>query len=185
MRSRRRVANFFIKGCGLRKLKGGKLQRFIRAVLDEIDLQHVRDAYPCSSFRDRAGMYRAIHESYIDGNAVDYLEFGVFQGDSMRQWASLNKHKDSRFFGFDSFEGLPDDWRARQGKGHFDVGGVEPRIDDPRIKFVKGWFENTIPQFAREFSTKNRFSCTLTLIFMAPPCSRWSISLLLCPKELS
>jgi Macrocin-O-methyltransferase (TylF) len=156
MRSRRRIANFFIKGCRLRKFHDSKLQRFIRAVLDEIDLQHIRDVYPCSSFRGRAEMYRSLHELFINGDAVDYLEFGVFQGDSMRQWASLNKHKDSRFFGFDSFEGLPEDWRAGQGKGHFDVRGVVPRIDDPRVKFVKGWFEKTIPPFARDFSAKNR-----------------------------
>ena len=110
MRSRRRIANFLIKGCGLRKLHGSKPQRLIRTVLDEIDLQHLRDGNPCSSFSDRAEMYRYVHESCIRADAVDYLEFGVFQGESIRQWAGLNKHKDSRFFGFDSFEGLPEDW---------------------------------------------------------------------------
>jgi hypothetical protein len=178
MRSKRRIANFFIKGCGLRKLQGSELQRSIRAVLDEIDLQHLRDAYSCRSFGDRAEMYRAVHESSIRGDAVDYLEFGVYQGDSMRQWVSLNEHKDSRFFGFDSFEGLPEDWRAGQGKGHFDVRGVMPQIDDPRVKFVKGWFDNTIPPFARDFSTKNRLllhvdcdlygSAMLALVHFAP-----------------
>jgi len=140
----------------LRKLQGGKLQKFIRAVLDEIDLQHVRDAYPCRSFHDRAEMYRYVQESCINGEAIDYLEFGVYQGESVRQWLSLNQHKDSRFFGFDSFEGLPEDWRPGQAKGHFDVEGAIPRIDDPRVSFVKGWFENTIPPFVRGFSNKNR-----------------------------
>src|SRR5580693_7886503 len=87
MGARRHIANFFIKGCRLRKLQDGKLQRFIRTVLDEIDLQHVRDAYPCSSFSDRAEMFRHVQESYIKGEALDYLEFGVFQGESIRQWA--------------------------------------------------------------------------------------------------
>jgi O-methyltransferase len=87
---------------------------------------------------------------------MDYLEFGVFQGDSIKCWAGLNKHQDSRFFGFDSFEGLPVDWRNGRGKGYFDVGGKMPRIDDPRIKFIKGWFDNTVPPFARDFTRKNR-----------------------------
>ncbi|MFZ1135701.1 MAG: TylF/MycF/NovP-related O-methyltransferase [Candidatus Korobacteraceae bacterium] len=156
MTIRRRFANFSIKSCGLRKLHDGKAQRLIRAVLDEIDLQHVRDTYPCGSFRDRAEMYQYVHESRIRGEAMDYLEFGVFQGDSMRQWVTLNKHKDSRFFGFDSFEGLPEDWRAGQARGHFDVGGAAPPIDDLRVKFVKGWFEDTIPPFVRDFTGKNR-----------------------------
>jgi O-methyltransferase len=156
MRLRRRVANCLIEGCGLRKLQGGKLQKSIRAVLDEIDLQCIRDSYPCRSFSDRAEMHRYVYESCVKGEAMDYLEFGVYQGDSMRQWVSLNQHKHSRFFGFDSFEGLPEDWRPGQGKGHFDAGGAMPRIDDQRVKFVKGWFEDTIPPFVRSFSPNNR-----------------------------
>lgn len=101
-------------------------------------------------------MYRYLHESCIVGEAIDFIEFGVFRGDSMREWVSLNKHSDSRFFGFDSFEGLPEDWRAGQGKRHFDVRGRVPRIDDPRVRFVQGWFEHTVPLFARDFRIKNR-----------------------------
>jgi O-methyltransferase len=185
MGARRHIANFFIKGCRLRKLQDGKLQRFIRTVLDEIDLQHVRDAYPCSSFSDRAEMFRHVQESYIKGEALDYLEFGVFQGESIRQWARLNTHEDSRFFGFDSFEGLPEDWRAGQGKGHFNVRGAIPQIDDRRVKFVKGWFENTIPPFARDFTTKNRLalhvdsdlysSAMLALVHFAPFMSKGTL----------
>jgi O-methyltransferase len=154
--SRRQIADFFIKGCGLRKLHAGKLQGLVRAVLDEVDFQHLRDAYPCSVFGDRGEMFHYVHDSFIKGEPVDYLEFGVFQGDSIRLWVNLNTHKDSRFFGFDSFEGLPVEWRAGQEKGHFDVHGLTPRIDDQRVNFVKGWFENTIPPFVRGFSRKSR-----------------------------
>src|ERR1700732_3758013 len=104
--ARWQIAHFFIKGCGLRKLHDSKLQRFVRAVLDEIDLQHVRDSYHCRSFADRAQMWRFMQNSYINDGAVDYLEFGVFEGESMKWWTGLNTHKGSRFFGFDSFEGL-------------------------------------------------------------------------------
>ena len=31
-----------------------------------------------------------------------------------------------------------------------------PWVDDGRVKLIKGWFEDTIPPFAREFSVKNR-----------------------------
>ena len=156
MSLRRRSADFFIKTCGLRKLYNSKLLTFIRAALDEIDLQHIRDTYPCRHFGNRTEMHKYVHEACINAEAIDYLEFGVFQGDSMRCWVSLNRHKDSRFFGFDSFEGLPEDWRTEQGRSHFDVGGAVPRMGDPRVRFVKGWFADTIPSFARDFSAKNR-----------------------------
>jgi len=40
------------------------------------------------------------------------LEFGVWQGESTRFFAGLNRSPSSRFYGFDSFEGLPEDWRG-------------------------------------------------------------------------
>ncbi len=101
-------------------------------------------------------MYRYLHSSRFNGDAMDYLEFGVFQGASMRHWLELNRHEASRFYGFDSFEGLPEDWRPGQGKGHFDAGGLAPGIDDPRVEFIKGWFQDTVPAFSRCFAAKNR-----------------------------
>jgi hypothetical protein len=185
MRLRRRSADFLIKDCGLGKLQNSKLQRLIRAVLDEIDLQHIRDSHPCHSSPDRTELYRYVHETYVKGDALDYLEFGVFKGDSIREWTSLNKHEGSRFFGFDSFEGLPETWRPGQEAGYFRVDGAVPRIDDPRVQFVKGWFEETIPHFAREFSTKNRLllhldadlygSTMLPLVYFAPFMSKGTL----------
>ncbi|MEL7089943.1 MAG: class I SAM-dependent methyltransferase, partial [Planctomycetota bacterium] len=75
-----------------------------------------------------------------------FLEFGVFEGNSIRRWAKLNPHPDSRFVGFDSFEGLPTKWRQRPA-GHFSTDGLPPEIADPRVSFVKGWFHDTVPGF--------------------------------------
>jgi len=178
MGSRKRIAKFLINDCGLRELHGGKLQKVIRSVLDEIDLQHVRDSEPCSLFANRLEMWRDVQERFINDAAVDYLEFGVFEGESMRWWTSLNTHPSSRFFGFDSFEGLPEDWHGEKGKGYFDVCGRLPRIEDPRVKFVQGWFENTLPIFMRDFLVKNllvvHIDCDLyggailALVYLAP-----------------
>jgi O-methyltransferase len=100
-------------------------------------------------------MYSYVQESQIKQEPIDYLEFGVYQGDSIRYWVSLSTNSDSRFFGFDSFEGLPQQWGSME-KGAFDLGGDIPQINDERLKFIKGWFSETIPPFAREFSVKNR-----------------------------
>jgi hypothetical protein len=42
-----------------------------------------------------------------------YLEFGVFQGRSIGRMAERFPHPAARFVGFDSFEGLPEDWCCR------------------------------------------------------------------------
>lgn len=75
-----------------------------------------------------------------------YLEFGVFAGISMRYWSNLLKHPEARLQGFDSFEGLPQAWRHDYPKGEFDVGGRVPIVEDSRVEFFKGWFDQTLPK---------------------------------------
>lgn len=79
------------------------------------------------------------------------LEFGSWKGDSMRHLVTLDDHPDSRFLGFDSFEGLPEDWRGMRAD-RFDEGGAIPHIDDPRVRFVKGWFRDTVPPMLDELA---------------------------------
>jgi hypothetical protein len=136
-------------------LYGTRLQKAVRSFLDEIDLQHLRDMNPAPECGDRLEMYRYLHSAHIRDRAIDFLEFGVFRGDTIREWTKLNTHPDSRFVGFDSFEGLPERWREGQNKGHFDVGGRIPDVADGRVQFRKGWFETTVPKFAMEGSSTN------------------------------
>lgn len=75
-----------------------------------------------------------------------YLEFGVYAGRSLRWWAQHLTGPDAALIGFDSFAGLPDDWRGDIGRGHF-ATGAPPHIADPRVSFVVGWFEQTLPDF--------------------------------------
>jgi len=82
----------------------------------------------------------------ITGDHPLYLEFGVFEGRSMRWWASHLTAPGARLVGFDSFEGLPDDWHPGIGAGHF-ATGQPPAIDDPRVSFEVGWFDQTLPGF--------------------------------------
>jgi Macrocin-O-methyltransferase (TylF) len=74
-----------------------------------------------------------------------YLEFGVYQGAAIRYWSKLLKHPEARLQGFDSFEGLPEHWHAAMPKGFFDVEGKVPVVDDTRVQFFKGWFNETLP----------------------------------------
>ena len=87
---------------------------------------------------------------------VSYLEFGVYKGESLRQWTGLLRDRQTRFFGFDSFEGLPENWVLSCGKGAFDVHGSLPTINDPRVTLHKGWFSDTLPGFIQEFTPEEQ-----------------------------
>jgi Macrocin-O-methyltransferase (TylF) len=89
----------------------------------------------------------AISSMAADSPAV-FLEFGVFRGYSISYFADRLRHPDSRFVGFDSFEGLPESW-VGYVPGTFSTAGQMPRGDDPRVTFVKGWFQDTVPGFLR------------------------------------
>ena len=81
---------------------------------------------------------------------VLYLEFGVFHGSAIRYWSKALRHPEARLHGFDSFEGLPEDFDVLDGpnrKGFFSTLGQIPKIDDPRVSFFKGWFEETLPAY--------------------------------------
>jgi O-methyltransferase len=87
------------------------------------------------------------------------LEFGVYKGDSIKGWTNTNTNTKSRFFGFDSFFGLPEDWKSftvRLPKGTFDMKGRMPSIHDRRVHLIKGIFQKTLPNFLMEFDPKNR-----------------------------
>jgi hypothetical protein len=79
---------------------------------------------------------------------VLYLEFGVARGSSIRQWSELLRNPHSSLHGFDSFLGLPHDWSLEgHERGYFSTGGRPPEIDDPRVQFFVGWFEETLPSY--------------------------------------
>lgn len=104
--------------------------------------------YTCKSFfSSRERLFEAVAHN-IEDRAVLYLEFGVWQGASMQKWSTLLKHPESSLHGFDSFVGLPEDWISGFSKGHFTTGGLMPKFDDPRVRFIKGWFHESLPNYS-------------------------------------
>jgi hypothetical protein len=89
-----------------------------------------------------------IAEELAGKHRILYLEFGASSGDCIRHWAQLLPGPDCRFVGFDSFEGLPENWSKDYPKGYFSRNGRIPEIDDRRVSFVKGWFHETVPKYA-------------------------------------
>lgn len=90
-----------------------------------------------------------------------YLEFGVYQGASMRHWVSEITHCESLFVGFDTFTGLPEHWRSTEPLGHFDAQGQPPNIMDPRCSFEVGLFQDTLPNFIRRSDLSRRIVINL------------------------
>ncbi len=84
-----------------------------------------------------------------------YLEFGVASGTSLSHWVRNDNHPESLFVGYDTFEGLPEDW-GRIPKGAYTMNGKMPAISDPRVKFNKGLFEDTTAPRSHRVPTMNR-----------------------------
>ena len=97
-------------------------------------------------YSDRWKMYESLAQKIKDEEVL-YLEFGVYEGYTLRRWARLLTNESSKFFGFDSFEGLPEGWDTLRPQGTFDVQGMIPTYDDPRVSLCRGWFSDTLPGF--------------------------------------
>jgi hypothetical protein len=76
-----------------------------------------------------------------------WLEFGVYKGNDLKQIARYHK---GEVYGFDSFEGLPEDWTHFQRKGRFSLEGGLPGHLPRNAKLVQGWFDQTLPGFLDE-----------------------------------
>ena len=99
------------------------------------------------TLEDRYALYEYINDEYVRNQPISYLEFGVWQGESLTRWTELNTNRSSRFYGFDTFEGIPEDWNKLTPKGTFDTGGEPPPVCDQRVQFVKGLFQDTLHDF--------------------------------------
>lgn len=107
---------------------------------------------------------------------ISYLEFGVASGASFKWWMEQNKEAGSRFYGFDTFTGLPEDFGPYK-KGYFNSGSI-PTITDNRGSFHQGLFQQTLPGFLKTFADDKRkvimmdadlYTATLyTLSMLAP-----------------
>jgi O-methyltransferase len=101
-------------------------------------------------------LYEAItRQEGLDIGAIDYFEFGVAGGYSFKWWLKKNQEPSSRFFGFDTFEGLPEKWGAFE-KGSMAYTMDSLGISDTRANFYKGLFQDSLIPFLNQYDNKNR-----------------------------
>jgi hypothetical protein len=86
---------------------------------------------------------------------INYIEFGVAEGESFRWFVNQNVSLDSRFHGFDTFTGLPEDFGVYK-KGKFNTDNAVPTIADSRVKFYQGLFQQTVPGFLTTLNKQHR-----------------------------
>ena len=84
--------------------------------------------------------FKFVNDKIIKNEAIDYLEFGVYEGGSIIDWSKINTNEKSRFFAFDKF---PPKYPI-------------PKIDDQRVHFVKGLFQDSLREFLKDFEPKSR-----------------------------
>jgi len=77
-----------------------------------------------------------------------FLEFGVWKGDSIKFLAECRPGK--RFYGFDTFKGLPECWSEGYPKGHMKLDHVPYVPGD--VTLIEGLFQDTLEPFLEEHS---------------------------------
>jgi hypothetical protein len=101
-------------------------------------------------------MYQwVLEKDKLNNIPVNYLEFGVASGQSFRWFLSQITNSESRFYGFDTFTGLPEDFGVYK-KGFFNTNTQPPQIDDKRVKFYQGLFQQTLPGFLNELNNNRK-----------------------------
>ena len=83
-----------------------------------------------------------------------YIEFGVFSGTSIN---FFSKNLNKEIYGFDSFEGLKEDWVGTSvTKGTFDLKKKIPKLESNVVP-IAGWIQDTLPTFLNEKNPKINF----------------------------
>jgi O-methyltransferase len=134
---------FFQNRHHLEKHFGVQHGLFARAMDEMYWPQPAKILYPLGQ---REELYNLAADA-LSGQPITYLEFGVFTGWTFGRIVQRFSDPGARFFGFDSFEGLPERWSEEMDQGHFSTGGKMPVPIDDRARFIKGWFQDTLPEF--------------------------------------
>lgn len=107
-------------------------------------------------FGDRKELFKFVFEEYVKNNDYKdklFLEFGTYKGESINFCSSLIP--EAKFYGFDSFEGLPESFSIWK-RGRFDIKGKLPKVNK-NVSLIKGYFNETLPKFLEEHKEKAAF----------------------------
>lgn len=98
------------------------------------------------SFPDALGLLEHAISQRERAHDALVCEFGVGSGRTINHIARL--FPEIPIFGFDSFEGLPEDWRPGFPKGTYATHTL-PKVL-PNVILIRGWFQDTLTAFLDE-----------------------------------
>lgn len=107
------------------------------------------------NYEKRYKLYEFILKHEKLSAPVNYLEFGVAEGHSFRWWIEHNREESSCFYGFDTFTGLPEQWDQFKA-GDMTMHGNFPDVKDNRAEFIKGLFQDMLPNFLKRLNNSRR-----------------------------
>jgi len=108
---------------------------------------------PSRDYGRRYKLYEHVIDTFdLHHKPIHYLEFGVSGAYSFRWWLKANDNPQSKFFGFDTFEGLPEDWGTYK-KG--DMSAHVPDVNDDRAAFQIGLFQESLPTFLSKYDEES------------------------------
>ncbi len=122
---------------------------------------------------DRAKTFHSVPEyhdwlmkkvSDIDENNSICMEFGVFNGVTINRFA---ENRNVFFYGFDSFEGLPEDWIDKYNRERFKVGKL-PSVPQ-NVELIPGWYDQSLPEFVKEHNLQSE-----KIVFVHIDCDLYS-----------
>jgi hypothetical protein len=154
---------------------------FIETITSNVD-NNIYTSPRDSSARDLSSSLR---DYYLLSFTLDYtdphgafLEFGSDSGSSTRvieqYFLSHPSHYHARVYGFDSFHGLPENWRTGYPAGKFDHDGLPPYPETQSIKWKVGLFNETVPSYFQSLAES-----VTPLSFLHIDCDLYSSSALI------
>ncbi len=124
------------------RVKEGQFRNFLAKKLEGLEDKKLPKKYHSANRKHDTLLHILSHrEKFITLEGL-WLEFGVFKGESINLISEFTREI---VYGFDGFEGFPDDGRS-DWEDDFDVEGHLPKVN-ANVKLLKGWFEETIPNF--------------------------------------
>lgn len=124
-----------------------KAERYIAFLIECLPkLQSVIKYMSCED-AERRGFPLDAAMQYCEGNKGVVMEFGVYKGSSLRYLGKKFNHR--KFYGFDSFDGFPDDGR-NDWTQDFSTGGKLPDVPE-NVELIKGFFSDSLPDFFSSF----------------------------------
>jgi O-methyltransferase len=123
-------------------------------------MESIRTVLPNSLHR-RGALEKSFQRARAATVEGDYFEFGLYRGSAFAHAVRVARRhlpaSPMRFFGFDSFQGLPPLTGVDRTSGEFSQGQFACALDDVRAKLdgkvdwsrvhlIEGWFEDSLTQ---------------------------------------